>query len=120
MKKFSLVFIFSFIFSVNTYAEIIILDCKNLMKDVPQNILYQTITIDTKSKNIDDGFGIGNSPIIEETDKYFKAKHYGPADIIHVDRYTGVIKFILISNVNGKKTYTLFDHYKCEKTEKKF
>lgn len=119
IKKFVLAFIITLLCSA-TFAEIITLDCKSLMKETPQNMLYQTIKINTKEKYIDTGLGI-NSPIVEETDEYFKAKHYGSdSETVHVDRYTGVLKIITISKVNGKNNYSLFDHLKCERTKKKF
>ena len=121
-KRIFLAFIFSFVFSANTYAEFVTLDCKSLMKETPQNMLYQTIKINLRDKWIDTGLGMGvYSPIVEETEEYFKAKHYGSDnETVHIDRYTGVLKIISISNVNGEKKYSLFDHLKCEKTKKKF
>jgi hypothetical protein len=120
MKKLLGILVLGLLLSGNAYAEIITLDCKSLMEETPQNLRYQTIKINTKEKYIDTGFGI-NSPIVEETDEYFKAKHYGSdGETVHIDRYTGVLKIISISNVNGEKKYSLFDHLKCEKTKKKF
>ncbi|WP_440915730.1 hypothetical protein [Candidatus Pelagibacter sp.] len=122
MKKLFLnILVLTLLFRGSAIAEIIILDCKNLIKDTPQNMLYQTITIDTKAKTFDTGMGLDISPIVEETDKYFKAKHYGSdSETVFIDRYSGVIKIISVSNVNGKKSYSLFEHYKCERTKQKF
>lgn len=120
MKKLLMILLLSFFMSNYANAEIITLDCKSLMKETPQNMLYQTIKINTKEKYIDTGLGI-NSPIVEETDEYFKAKHYGSdSETVHVDRYTGVLKIIRISKVNGENKYRLFEHLKCERTKKKF
>ena len=60
-------------------------------------------------------------PIIEEDDKFFKAKHYGSdSETVYIDRYTGVIKILTISKINGNKKISLFEHLKCERVEKKF
>ena len=123
-KLFSTILVICSLLSGNAYAEIINLDCKSLIKDEIQTNDYETIRIDTKKKEIDAGFGFGEgygSKIIEEDDKYFKALYLGSkTTTLYIDRYTGIVKVISISNVNDKKKYSLIEHYKCEKVEKKF
>ena len=121
MKNVLVILILSLFFCGNSYSKIITLDCKSLIKEQEQNLLYQTINIDTDKKLIDTGLGY-NSPIIEETDKFFKAKHYGSdSETVYVDRYTGVVKIISVSKIGDqKKKYSLFDHFKCEVARKKF
>ena len=120
MKKLLAIVVLGLLWSGNSYAEIIVLDCKSLMKETPEGMLYQTIKIDTKKKVVDTGLGY-NSPIIEEDDKFFKAKHYGSdSETVYIDRYTGVIKILTTSKINGNKKISLFEHLKCERVEKKF
>ncbi len=120
LKKLLAIIVLGLLWSGNSYAEIIVLDCRSLMKETPEGMLYQTIKIDTKKKVVDTGLGY-NSPIIEEDDKFFKAKHYGlDSETVYIDHYTGVIKILTTYKINGNKKISLFEHLKCERVEKKF
>ena len=124
MKKLICIVVLGLLWGGNAYAELITLDCKSLIKDQPQNMKYMTLRIDTKKKIIDTGFGFGpgyESPIIEETNKYFKAKYLNSdTGTVFIDRYTGIVKIISAYNSDRKKSYNLDEHFRCEKAQKIF
>ena len=117
-------FIVLLTFSSSVSAQMIILDCKDLLND-QKGKEYQTIRIDTRNKLIDMGFGFaGNngSKIVEEKDNYFKAKYLNLDHItIYVDRYTGTVRVLRTSKDPKKKgKIELWESYKCTKANKKF
>jgi len=117
-------FIVLLTFSSSVSAQMIILDCKDLLND-QKGKEYQTIRIDTRNKLIDMGFGFaGNngSKIVEEKDHYFKARYLNLDSMtIYVDRYSGAVKVLhTFQDPKGQKKITLDESYKCTKANKKF
>jgi hypothetical protein len=122
MKKLLGIVALGLLLSSNAYANIIILNCKNLMKEVAEGTEYSTMRIDFKSKTIDTGHGKQLlSKIVEVDDAYLKASYMGfDTDTLYIDRYTGIAKVISIYKVEGQKKIEIIESYKCEKVKKLF
>ena len=122
MKKFLVILVLGLFLSSNSYANIIVLNCKNLMKEVVEGTEYTTMRVDLKNKFIDTGHGKQlYSKIIEETDAYIKAKYMGAeTDTLYIDRYTGAAKVINVYKIEGRKKFDILESYKCEKVKKIF
>ena len=122
MKKLLGIVVLGLLLSGNTYANIIVLNCKNLMNEVADGTEYSTMRIDIKNKIIDTGHGKELlSKIVEENDTYLKASYMGAeTDTLYIDRYTGVAKVISVWKVEGRNKFEIIESYKCEKVKKLF
>ena len=122
MKKLLGIAVLGLLLSGNAYANVITLNCKNLMKEISEGTEYTTIRINLKNKIIDTGHGKELvSEIVEEDEAFLKAHYMGmETDTLYIDRYTGVAKVISIYKADGQKKIRLIESYKCEKAKKLF